>query len=333
MRLNGAILVLVAAACMPALALETDQYYTWDKPLDDATEVLNAKVNLEIGLLVQRINRRTPYGGTDCGRIREKVVTRFTRFLFHNVGLWAANSPFVDRIPLTPDEELRYRREYLYHDGTVFDLSSWVPPAPTIQLNGVRLGTDKLAHFFSEGWNYYRWYRSALQSGLPREQAVNKAIDRGLRFERTILGMTSSGVLSLSDLEADHAGMRFYRDLCDGDSPLLEEAPDGWRMTREFDFGDYVTPEWDESYHTPIYNKRRWRKVRPVLMGYCHLLDDPQVVERRRRYTERDSLTPTEARVRRRIAAGKLPDPDRFSIETNCRAEAAIQSSGSAKAR
>lgn len=319
------VLACVLLAPLPAGALETDQYYTWGKPLEDSTAVLNAKVNLEIRLLLDRVNRRAPAWAVGCERIQEKINWRFTKFLFYNVGLWAANSPFVDRIPRTPDDELRYRREYLYHDGTVLDLSSWVPPAPTIELNGVRLGTDKLAHFFSEGWGHYLWYRAGLRSGLTPREAEDRAIDRGLRFERTILGMTSSGVLSLSDLEADYRGMQFYRDLCSGDAPLLEQSDDGWRMTRRLDFRDYVTPEWDESYHTSIYNKRRWRKVRPVLLGYCPLLDHPQVRRQRRRYQERDALTPTEKRVRLRTSAGKLPDPERFSIEDNCRAESARQ--------
>ena len=110
----------------------------------------------------------------------------------------------------------------------------------------------------------------------------------------------------------------FYTELCDSDNPYFERTEAGWRIGRAFDFGDYVTPEWDESYQPSIFTPRRWKRVRPIVRRYCGLLDDPGVREQRQRYASRDGLTLTEERLRLRIEAGRLTDPSQFSIEAVC---------------
>ena len=47
-------MALIAAALAPAArALETDQYWAWGRPLADATDVVNAKLDLEITALLE----------------------------------------------------------------------------------------------------------------------------------------------------------------------------------------------------------------------------------------------------------------------------------------
>jgi len=140
----------------------------------------------------------------------------------------------------------------------------------------------------------------------------------GVRTERTILGSSSSGVLSVADLEANYQGLLFYRSLCDGPEPALVRAAEGWCLAKPFDLRAYVTPEWDESWQPNIYTPSRWSTVRPVMRRYCALLTDPEVRDRRAAYAQRDRETPTEALVRQLVASGKLADPRRFSIDAVC---------------
>ena len=174
---------------------------------------------------------------------------------------------------------------------------------------------------FSEGYMYFKWYTRYRETGLSASEAELRAIQRGIIWERTILGSATSGVFSLGDLEANHAGMRFMAGLCEDGSPSLEEGEDGWSYSGGFDFRKYVTPEWDESYQPPIYGKRRWKKVRPVLVEYCGMLNDPGVRARRLDYKLRDRVTPTEAELARMIEVGKLSDPGQFTLEHNCALE------------
>ncbi len=317
-RCAAAALLVVLASAGATYALETDQYYAWGHPLEDSTPAINGKVHLELQRALSRVNALHAGGAMTCHQVTKRIVPHFRQFIFKNIGLWAKNAPMVDAVPSTVVDELHYRKTSIYHDTGAFDLSGLIPPSPTISLGGVHVGTDKLAHFFSEGHWYYVWYRTARRKGLDHDAATARVVDRGLFFEKTILGMTSSGVLSLGDLEANYQGLRFYIDLCEGDDPYLERANGNWRLRRAFDFNDYVTPEWDESYHPPIFTGRRWKRVKPLVRQHCARLQDAEVVEQREAYARVDHDTLTERRLWRRIEAGKLADPTRFSIETVC---------------
>jgi hypothetical protein len=58
--------------------------------------------------------------------------------------------------------------------------------------------------------------------------------------------------------------------------------------------------------------------VLPVLVEYCTMLDDPRIARRRAEYAARNRETPTEREIARLVEAGKIPDPRRFSLESNC---------------
>jgi hypothetical protein len=318
---------LAAACCVtflawawtaPAGAIETDQYYAWGREIADSTDVINAKVNVEIQAVLDRVNAKRSWPRMSCHQVLKRIRGHFRLFIFHDLELWVDNCSLVERVPATPEEELRFRERYLYSNHGPFDVGTWMPPSPTIELAGVRVGTDKLTHFFSEGWLSYQRYRRARGRGLSHEEAERRAIDRGILIERFILGTAASGVFSLADLEADYEGLLFFRNLCDPESPGLRRTDEGWRLVEPFDFRDHVSPEWDESYQPSIFTARRWEKVEPVLLRYCPLLHTPEVALRRRAYATRDRLTATETRIGELVETGKLLDPDRFSIEKVC---------------
>ena len=311
-------IVLVVLMVPAVQALETDQYYAWGKPLKDSLDIINAEVNLEIDRTLARTNQQRHAPGMTCSDVRKRIVVHFRMFLIHRLELWAINSDLVDRIPATAEDELRYRKTYLYHDRHALDPAALVPPGPTIEANGIRFGTDKLSHFISEGWWYYKSYRKGLRHGLSHEEAEIKAIDMGALTERTVLGMGTSGVFSGADLEANYQGLRFMTAMCDPEQPLLIPTASGWQIRKPFDFRDYITPEWDESWQPSIIGRSRWKRVRPVLEGYCEMLDTPEVRSQRRRYAGRDTITLTEQRIERLVNAGKIPNPLDFSIDRIC---------------
>jgi hypothetical protein len=308
-----AIVAVLMLPGLPVSAIETDQFYAWGRELTDATDILNAKVNSELSIALDRVK-----ANQDCQDAARRISRYFRLLIFHDVELWANNTSLIGRIPATPDEELRYRREYLYGNHGPFDVGTWMPPSPTIEVAGVRFGTDKLTHFFSEGWMAFRWYRKGLEKGLSPEAAERRAIKRGVLVERSLLGAWSSGVFSLADLEANYVGMRFFAELCEGDAPMLRRTDDGWEMASRFDFRDYVSPEWDESYQPPVFTRRRWKKVRPVMLGYCSRLELPEVVRQRGEYARRDRYTLTEQQVDALIDEQKLTDPETFAIDRVC---------------
>jgi hypothetical protein len=243
---------------------------------------------------------------------------RLRFLLLHEIQVWAWNSELVDRIPNGGEEQREYRKTNLYSNHPLIDTGTWMPFTPTLEVAGVRFGTDKLAHLVSSGWTYYGEYHKGLKKGESPEDAERRAVNRGIVEESLILGKLASGVTAIPDLEANYAGMHFYLDLCDVEDPILKLGEDGWFISRPVDLRDYVTPRWDESFQPPIYTKGRWRKVRPVLETYCDRLADPQVVAMRRSYRERDKESLVGQLVAEKVAAGKIPDPAQFSLEAVC---------------
>jgi hypothetical protein len=172
----------------------------------------------------------------------------------------------------------------------------------------------------------------ARRRGLSDELARKLAIHEGIFEERTTNGLLTDGVFSPADLEANYQGMLFYLNFCDGPDPLLELKGGAWKVHRLFDWGEAVSPAWDESFNTSIYSPARWRKVRPRLLEYCARRGDPDVVRLLNRYRLAYRPTPSEAAVAQLVRQGKLPDPFIFTLEANCpaipSAEQAIGTAG-----
>jgi hypothetical protein len=318
-------LLIAAFALGEASALETDQYYTWGLPLADATPVLDAKINLEIARALAAAEVGTPGGPPTCQAIAQELRGRLHFVILQPIEVWVTQSSLVPRLPTTPVEELSFRRDNLNGNHGPLDAGRWIPDSPTVEVNGVRFGTDKISHFFSSGWRYRDKYLAAKSRGSSDEEARDAAIRWGILEERTTNGLLTDGVFSRSDLEANFGGMLFYLGLCDGPDPLLALEGGRWKVHRPFDWRDYVTPGWDESYHASIYSASRWRKVRPRLIAYCGRRNDPEVVERLSRYNATYAPSPTDLAVAKVVADGTLPDPSRFGLDANCPTTAASE--------
>ncbi|HEU4428521.1 MAG TPA: hypothetical protein VFT98_07185 [Myxococcota bacterium] len=315
-------LALALAFASPARALETDQFYAWLRPLADSSDALNAKINFELDAALAEINAVNGGRNASCRDALEAIHDRYTLFIFQKIELWAQRTSVLNRIPATQEEELEYRRNWIYGGVAWYDLGRTVPPSPTIEVDGVRFGTDKISHFFSEGHYYLDWYDGARARGLSHDEAVEFATRRGIAIETTVLGGVISGVISPADLEANYQGLRWYIDLCDGETPLLERTDAGWTMREPFDLRPYVSPEWDESYLPNVVLEGRWKHVKPAILSHCAELDAPEVRERRAAYAERDQYTYTERILDTMVAAGELQDPRDYGIERLCAAAA-----------
>ena len=306
----------------PAGALETDQYYAWRRPLADSSDALNAKINFEVDAALLEINARNGGRDASCRDVLDAIHRRYALFIFQKIELWAQRTAVLNRIPADETEELAYRKNWIYGQVAWYDLSRTVPPSPTIEIGGVRLGTDKISHFFSEGHYYLDWYDGARQRGLSHDEAVEFAARRGIAIETTVLGGVISGVISPADLEANQRGLEWYLDLCAGEPPLLERTEAGWRMRTPFDLRPYVSPEWDESYLPNVVMDGRWVHVKPEIERHCPELDDPFVRARREAYAARDQYTYTERLLDTMVREGRLADPRDFGIEQLCAAAA-----------
>jgi hypothetical protein len=310
------------AFAAPVHALETDQYYAWRRPLADSSDALNAKINFELNEALRGINSDDAGRGASCRDVVEAIHRRYTLFIFQKIELWAQRTSVLSRIPATQSEEFDYRKNWIYGQVAWYDLGRTVPPSPTIEIDGIRLGTDKISHFFSEGHYYLEWYEGARGRGMSHDEAVEFAVRRGIAIETTVLGGVISGVISPADLEANYQGLGWYIDLCDGDAPLLERGEAGWRIREPFDLRPFVSPEWDESYLPNVVLKGRWVHVKPEIERHCAELADPLVQARRAAYVARDKPTYTDGLLEQMVRDGQLENPADYGIEHLCAAAA-----------
>jgi hypothetical protein len=298
----------------PAQALETDQFYAWGKPIEDSTVYLNAWVQLQIQ---SALDSRSTHAPQDCESAVEHVQTRLQHSIYQPIELWIISGDLVDRIPRGEEANRDYHSHYLLSKTYTFDYARWLPPSPTLQVNEIRFGSDKLAHFFSEGWWYYKYWRKNHKKRTS-EDLQRSMFQYGVKLELSIQGVAMTGVFSPADLEANYQGFVFYHQLCHGDEPLLYRQEDRWHFSDRFDFRDYIYPKWDESWNPNVYSKRRWKGIGSTMAGYCPELDSAWVSKQRARYARLDTPTPTDELVQELVTTGELADPRTFDITAVC---------------
>jgi hypothetical protein len=300
-------------ATASAQALETDQFYAWGKPIEDSTEYLNAWVRLQIQSALDARRANAPQ---DCESVVGDLQTRLQHSIYQPIELWIFSSDLVDRVPRGLEASRDYNSRYLLSRTFLFDYARWLQPSPTLQVNGIRFGSDKLSHFFSEGWWYYRHWRKN-RDDTP-QQVQRNMFEYGVTLENWIQGTTTTGVFSPADLEANYQGFIFYHQLCHADEPLLYRQDDRWHFSDSFDFRNYIYPKWDESWNPNVYSPVRWESIRSTMAGYCPQLNSAWVTRQRSLYAELDTPTPTQKLVQELVDNGELTNPRTFDITTVC---------------
>lgn len=308
------LLFTTVLVSMPALALETDQFYAWGKPIEDSSDYLNAWVRLTIQSALDSNSADAP---ESCESAIKLVQSDLQHSIYQPIELWIISSDLVDRVPRGLEATFDYRSRYLLSKTFTFDYARLIQPSPTLEVNGIRFGSDKLAHFFSEGWWYYRHWRKNRKNLTP-EEMQRRLFEFGVGLEQSIQGVKVTGVFSPADLESNYQGFLFYRQLCQDNGPLLYRRDGRWHFSERFDISDYISPKWDESWNPNIYTARRWDGVRSTMAGYCHELDNSWVIQQREYYAKLDRPTPTMTFIRDLVASGELPDPETFDITAVC---------------
>jgi len=232
MRFHAIIRVFLCAVLLaqPLPAFETDQFNLPAQPLADIgdevsdyteenlREAIN-KVNAEILAHQNCLENR----GKNCGspekerlrlnylRSEEAVAREVFKLLGAGIipstksGTWMNSHKFKA-------QPARYKTSY---GDSIFRVvpTNYLTISPTVNLYKIHFGTDKIAHFFQQGFTYYIKQKRAVEKGLAEGEAAKKAIRWGKTSEQTYFGTLVSGVYSNADLAANFAGMKFYQGL------------------------------------------------------------------------------------------------------------------------
>ena len=256
---NKLLLSLLLIISAPAIvgAYETDQFNNRQQPIRDSTALMNQQVTLAIaGVLIDT------YGTDDEMKIVDGIYYRIGgKHWVDKLERFAMDSSEIDRLSTPPHDSI-YSGQPL-HATRVAGLFG---VGPTIKINDVLVGTDKLGHFLSQGRKFYRRW---LKLGDERLAAEHSAYT-----ERALFGQMTTGSYSNADLVANYEGYRFYRslfedDVVPGKPAILEWDGDHWIMQRPFDFADHVNDYWDEALNINDYDDLLYSYMRERLLTYC----------------------------------------------------------------
>jgi hypothetical protein len=146
-----------------------------------------------------------------------------------------AEWPQFERIQMYPEESV-------YHAGRWRFIPARFHLASVINVCGVRMGADKLTHFFDDGFHYFNALRSRRKNLDPEDIR-----QLSMAFEQSYMGTRLTGIVSRADIEANLAGVHFYSDFFSGTAPMIGRNSGGHLiMLRNPDICDYVTDQFDE---------------------------------------------------------------------------------------
>jgi hypothetical protein len=155
---------------------------------------------------------------------------------------WLETDPQVDRVTTGTDGIFA---DVGLLDSPVLRLAG---TASTVRLGDTLVGTDKVDHFLATGFAYWRWSRWS--------ERPERAVRRGVRTERLFFGRLTSKAFSYGDLSANWAGYRFYETLLSDGSVLQLDAEGCVQRVAGFDWGEWVSWEWDEFANPSVYGPR-----------------------------------------------------------------------------
>jgi len=237
MRISACLATILASALflntVIVFAFETDQYNLPPTQLVDIGDEVTQYVRENLLLALSDVNReitkhiacvdKTERAADDCrSAAEEETLLEHLRSddavaeavnerlgagnLFITVtGKWFRKHKFEH----TPD---KYKVDYTDSLYILMPID-YATLSPTVHLYGTEFGTDKVEHFFQQGYDYYKLYKQSVSAGKSLKEAQKRAVEWGKRTERTYFGLLVSGVYSNADLYANYAGMKFYQGL------------------------------------------------------------------------------------------------------------------------
>ena len=238
-------------------AYETDQFNNRDQPIEDSTSIMSYQVTQAIASTITNL-----HGPRD----EMKVVNG----IYHKIGgqhwvdkleRYAMSSSEVEKLD-TPSHDSIYTGHPLYATR----VAGLFGVGPTLKINNVLVGTDKLGHFLSQGRKFYRrWVRMGDES---------KAAEQSAYTERALFGQMTTGSYSNADLVANYEGYLFYRSLFEdnivsGKVAIIAWVNERWVMQRPFDWSDHVNDYWDEALNLNHYDSLLYSHMKTRLLTFC----------------------------------------------------------------
>ncbi len=255
----GVFIVLLFVSFVPLSggAYETDQFNHRQQAINDSTLLMNYQVTLAIANTITSLD-----GPRDEMAVVNGIYKRIGgRHWVDKLERFAMDSDQIERLD-TPKRDSIYYGHPLYATR----VAGLFGVGPTLKINHVFIGTDKLGHFLSQGRKFFkRWLKMGNEAQAAEQSAYT---------ERALFGQMTTGSYSNADLVANYEGYLFYRSLFEDDvikgKPAILEWKNGlWIMQRPFDWADHVNDYWDEALNISHYDTLLYSHMKKRLQTFC----------------------------------------------------------------
>lgn len=241
---------------LSSFAWETDNFSCAQAEIEDSTEVIDEETNQRIQAAIETLNSQGGNYPTSRNqnfrpgqslqrallRIRTCDQREASKILANvlapawtgNLETWVQGNRTLSKCE--PPSSGNVFSGFSLNDSPVARLAGLTP---VIRIGNYRLGADKLAHFMTEGYEY--WLAS-LRGANSRE-----ILQQGITEEEGGYGWSATGVKSYGDMAANYSGFMFWRNVFAGPNPMLSCQNGIWTQNRRFSWRDYVNASFDES--------------------------------------------------------------------------------------
>ncbi|MEM7160408.1 MAG: hypothetical protein AAF799_46655 [Myxococcota bacterium] len=144
---------------------------------------------------------------------------------------------------VVPGQKSKYRCKYAFVEWLIN-----VTLADVVRVGGTLIGTDKIGHYFVQGYQYWDVF--------SKTGSDKKAKALGESQEASYYGILVSGIYSTTDLVANEAGLALWKRIHAFVSPLVADPNAVTKAERQaiiekfrtfkVGFSKEVTPQWNE---------------------------------------------------------------------------------------
>jgi hypothetical protein len=272
--LNRIFLLLSFFFSIYAQAWEIPQIDCVGKKLPDISEELNAETNRRIQSALRASTQRKKNNfnlskkksGCDKTAAVRALKNALAQPWMNNIETWTWKAPVQKCEVLLKDSifsqfknnemPVMSKLEAVFKKGSL---------SPIVNVGGVQVGTDKFAHFMTEGFEYW--------TEMSKSSDRAKMLKQGKKEEEGEFGWQNSGVKSYADMYANYHGFLFWKRLFAGEKPYLKCENGVWKMARQFDWREYIDRGFDElvncnQYKTPSMEARANKYIAKKLTAY-----------------------------------------------------------------
>jgi hypothetical protein len=232
-------LILLLASSLSASASEIDDVSTFYTKTEDATPVLDRRVQEAFDKVANSYQ-----GECNVKSFAKLVAEELVSFRYYSGAfeMYAARTGKIQR--LSPSNAESIYRDTSFSSsiiGRTYGLD------PTINLGEVRIGTDKLGHFMDHGYKLYELHQAG--------RSVSEILKYAIEEEEGAFGLLTTGIKSYGDIASAYDGFRFWKNVsAEGKMPYFK--CEGGRITkvRDFSFKEYVNLAWSEAINCNDYH-------------------------------------------------------------------------------